>query len=141
MPLMTSESTGVHWSVQGCVLLYTSCGAGFGISSSVVVAAVFTPFNFHRLGYTTHSRIFQLCLMKIHTDTHSGLSTPLALVLPYYFFIILLGKNCSTPNIGNVIYVEDNRLSLQGFSSVSSLSVLYFICLPPIRKGSEAFGF
>lgn len=53
MPLMTSESTGVHWSVWGCELLYTSWGAAFGISSSVVVSAVFTLFNFHRLGYTT----------------------------------------------------------------------------------------
>lgn len=137
---MTSGSTGVHWSVGGCVLLYTSCGAAFGISSSVVVSAVFTLFNFHRLGYTTHSQTFQLCLMKIHTDAHSGLSIPLALVLPYYFFIILLRKNCSTPNIGNVIYVEDNLLSLQGFSSVSSFCVLHFICLPPIGKSSETFG-
>lgn len=78
--------------------------------------------------------------MKIHTDTHSGLSIPLALVLPYYFFIILLRKSCSTPSIGNVIYVEDNLLSLQGFSSVSSLSVLHFTCLSPMRKASETFG-
>lgn len=141
MPLITSESTGVHWSVWGCVLLYTSCGAAFRIRRSVVVSAVFTLFKFHRLDYTTHSQTFQLCLIKIHIDTHSGLSIPLALVLPYYyFFIILLRKNYSTPNVRTVIYVKDNLLSLQGFSSNSSLSVLHFTCLPPIRKGSETFG-
>lgn len=85
-----TRSTGVHWSVWGCVLLYTSCGAAFGISSSIAVSAVITLFNFNRLGYTTHSQTFQLCLMQMHTDTHSGLSIPLALLLPYFFLFFYL---------------------------------------------------
>lgn len=86
MLLMTSESTGVRWSVWGCVLLYTSCGSAFGMSSPIAVSEVITLFNFNRFGYSTHSQTFQLCPMKIHANTHSGLSIPFALVLPYYFF-------------------------------------------------------
>lgn len=86
---MAPESTGVHWAVWGHLLLHTSCGAAFDTSSSIAVSAVITLFNFNRLGYTTHSQTSQLCLMKIHTDKHSGLSILFALILPYYFFIIL----------------------------------------------------
>jgi len=53
MLLVTSESTGVHWSVWECVVVHTNCVAAFGISSSIAVSAVITLFNFNRLGYTT----------------------------------------------------------------------------------------
>lgn len=135
-----TRSTGVHCSVWGCVLLHTSCGAAFSIISSTAVSALIALFNFNRLGYTTYSQTFQLCLMKMHSDTHSGLSIPLALVLPYYFFIILLKRNVSSLDMWNAVYVEDNLPSLQGLSSVSSLCVPHFTCLPPIRKSSETFG-
>jgi len=71
-------------------VVHTNCVAAFGISSSIAVSAVITLFNFNRLGYTTHSQTFQVCLMKIHIDTHSGLSIPLDPVLPSYFLAFYL---------------------------------------------------
>lgn len=140
MPLMTSESTSVQWSVRRCVLLCTSCGTALGLSSSIAVSAVITLFNFNRPGYTTRSQTFQLCLMKIHTAAHIGLSIPL---LGCYFIIFLLSywEGISALLIYWDAYMfEDNLPSLQGFSSVSSLCMLHFVCLPPIRKSSETFG-
>lgn len=78
------ESTGVHWCVWGCVLLCTSCGTAFGVSSPIAVSAVITVFNLHRLGYTTHSQAFQLCLMKMHTDAHQLPCSGVTLLFFYY---------------------------------------------------------
>lgn len=132
MLLMTSESTGIHWSVWGCVLLYTSCGSAFGMSSPIAVSAVITLFNFNRLGYSTHSQTFQLHLMKIHTNTHSGLNIPLALVLPYLLFLILLRRNLSTPDIHEMPYMLRIISHHCKISSLLVLSVCFIssVCHP-----------
>lgn len=65
---------------------------------------------------------------------------PFVPVLTYYFFITLRTSSLSAPDSWNVIHVEDNLPSLQGFSSISCLCVLHLICLLPVRKAAKAFG-